>query len=169
MKMEVSIMDAPQPIAPMKRSGIVQVRQNFLLFCALGLLLFLLPSAVTGHRCAQLILAILSALAVAFGWVFYGTHREPNQKWRDAIAVIAGVCLTACVPTLFFEFSPFKWFMQGHRWPSFYVRPWVHWGDALIFLGIAGTFLGRGRARVAFAVAGILMLILWISMPRWVF
>jgi len=162
-------MHASEPTAGIKESGIVQVRQNFLLFCALGLLAFLLPGAVAGHRFAQLILAALSAVAVLLGWFFYGMFREANQKWRDLTAVITGVYLTACVPTLFFELFPVKWFMRGHQWPSFYVRPWAHWGGALVFLGVAGTLLGRGRARIAFVTAGFLMLILWISMPHWVF
>ena len=52
---------------------------------------------------------------------------------------------------------------------SMYARPWVHWGYLFIYLGVVGSFLGRGRARIAFVVGSILLLILRESMGAWLF
>jgi hypothetical protein len=60
------------------------------------------------------------------------------------------------------------WFMHAH-WASLYVRPWVYWGFIFVYFSVAGSFLGRGRASIAFVLASVLLLILWKSMGRWMY
>ena len=146
-----------------------EVRPAVLLVCFGVLLTILLPDAIRGHRNAKWLLLIFGTFGTILGWFFYLRDRDHNSRWRDVFFVCSALCLTASLPTFFFEMSPFKWFLRGHKWPSLYVIPWVHWWPIFIFLPILGSLLGRGRARVAFTVVGILLLILWASMPTWVF
>jgi len=58
-----------------------------------------------------------------------------------------------------------------HHTFEMYVWPWVHWGYQgylPVLLGVAGSFAGRGRARIAFVVGSILLLVLRESMGTWV-
>lgn len=147
----------------------LQVRPLLLLTCSAAILVILLPGEVRGHRTAQWLILIFANSAILLGWFFYLTDREWNSKWRKFVALATGLYLIASIPAFFFEFSPVKWFMRNHQWSSLYVRPWVHWGFVLVYLGCVGSFFGRGRGRIAFAVASVLLIILWESMARWIF
>ncbi|MFY9844393.1 MAG: hypothetical protein WAK23_14880 [Terriglobales bacterium] len=64
-----------------------------------------------------------------------------------------------------------RWLMRHpwHQWLSMYVRPWVHWGYTFVFLSVICSFLGRGRARIAFVVGSVLLLMLRFAMGIWVY
>jgi hypothetical protein len=151
------------------RDNFFLVRPLFLLTCFGLLLMFLLPDAIRGNRTGHWLLFIFGSLAVILGWFFYFGDHENASKWRELISLLTALYLTASIPVYFFEFSPVKWFMRGHIWPSLYVRPWVHWGFIFVYLGIVGSLFGRGRARIAFASGSILLTMLWESMARWIF
>lgn len=55
------------------------------------------------------------------------------------------------------------------HWASLYVRPWVHWGFIVVYLSVFGSFLGRGRSRVAFVLGSVSLMILWNSMGHWIY
>jgi hypothetical protein len=145
------------------------VRPLFLLTCFGFLLMFLLPDAIRGNRTGHWLLFIFGSLAVILGWCFYFGDPEKTSKWREFVSLLTALYLTASIPVYFFEFSPVKWFMRGHSWPSLYVRPWVHWGFIFVFLGVVGSLFGSGRARIAFTTSSILLALLWESMARWIF
>jgi L-asparagine transporter-like permease len=116
----------------------------------------------------------LASLAILSGWFFLLKYREPNSTWRTSVSLATSVCLTAYLPIFLFELSQTKWLMHQplHHAFSMYVWIWVRWayqGYLVLVLGVAGSFLGRGRARIAFVVGSILLLILRASMGTWVF
>jgi multisubunit Na+/H+ antiporter MnhG subunit len=150
------------------RERLFRVRPAVLLACFGILLVMLLPDAMREHRSAKWLLLTFGSLAVILGWFFYIRHHENNSKWREFIALITAVYLTASIPAYYFEFFPIKWLMRGPHWSALYVRPWVHWAFIFVYLSVAGSLLGRGRARIAFTTGSILLLILWEAMPRWI-
>jgi hypothetical protein len=56
-----------------------------------------------------------------------------------------------------------------HSWFSMYSMPWVHWGYIFMFLSIIGSFLGRGRSRIAFVTGSVLLMALREATGTWVF
>jgi hypothetical protein len=50
-----------------------------------------------------------------------------------------------------------------------YSMPWVHWGYIFMFLSIIGSFLGRGRSRIAFVTGSVLLMALREATGTWVF
>ena len=82
------------------------------------------------------------------------------------IALAAAIYLVVSLPVFFFELSQIRWLMLHpmRSWISVYVRPWVHWGFTLIFFGIVGSFLARGRARIALVIGSVLLLDLRLAM-----
>ena len=107
-------------------------------------------------------------VSIASGWFFLLKDRSPNQTWRNVIALVTSLYLMISIPVFFIESSQMRW-LGGHQMLSMYVWPWVQWGYALVIGGVAGTFFGRGRARVAFATGAILLLILRLGMGIWVY
>ncbi|HEV7218401.1 MAG: hypothetical protein ACHP8A_02855 [Terriglobales bacterium] len=149
------------------REKLFRVRPRFLLGCAICLLVLILPAAIDGRSMVQRLVLVVASLAIACGWVFLWKYREPNQTWRALIALVSSLYLTISPPVFLFELAPFRWF-RGHPALSLYAGPWVHWGYVLVLFGVAGSFFGRGRARIAFAVGATLLLDLWLSIGAWV-
>jgi hypothetical protein len=143
-------------------------RPAFLLACAAILLVFLLPNAIERRRVAQFLILALSSIAIVTGWFCSARYADSNAIWRKLAAILTAVYLSCSVPAFVFELSSLRWLMTAPNWVSVYLSPWVHWGDILILLGIAGALCGRGKARIAFVTASILQLILWESMGRWI-
>jgi hypothetical protein len=107
-------------------------------------------------------------VAVILGWVFFVTDRETKMTWRSVIAMIASIYLIVSIPVFWIEthvrlLMRYPW----HRWLSMYVEPWVHWGIFLILSSIICSFLGRGRARIAFVTGAALLLVLRLAMGTW--
>jgi len=146
-----------------------QARTGLVLVCVSFLVAILLPGALKGHRTGQWLIFIFGCSALLIAWFFQIFSREVNNKWRQLIVVVDLVLLTASIPTFYFEFSPAKWFLRSHDWPSLYVRPWVHLGFMPIFFGVACSFFGKGRTRVAMVTGSSLLAILWASMSVWIF
>jgi hypothetical protein len=144
-----------------------RVRPQFLLGCAIFLLVLILPDAVHGRRIVQRLLLLVASLAIAWGWFFLWKCREPNQTWRVVIALVASLYLTISPPIFFFESAQMRW-MGKHHLISLYAWPWAHWGYLLVLFGVGGSFFGRGRARLAFAIGATLLLVLRLSMGVWV-
>ncbi len=149
------------------RERLFRVRPRFLLGCAISLLVLILPGAVHGRKIVQRLVLVVASLAIACGWVFLWKYREPSQAWRAVIALVASLYLTISPPIFFFESAPMRW-MGRHPLISLYAWPWAHWGYLLVLFGVAGSFFGRGRARVAFVVGATLLLVLRLSMGIWV-
>jgi hypothetical protein len=155
------------------RSDLFGVRPIFVLVCVVCLLVFFLPDAISGRHGVQKVLLLLASFAIASGWFFLVRHLEPNSTLRTLVALTTSVYLTASLPAFLFELSQIKWLMRHplHHTFEMYVWPWVHWGYQgylPVLLGVAGSFAGRGRARIAFVVGSILLLVLRESMGTWV-
>jgi hypothetical protein len=159
-------MDTVNP--SINRKTLFHVRPAFILACAALLGAIILPDALNGRHAAQRSVLLLASLAVALGWYFLLRYREPTRTWRALIALVTSAYLTASLPVFLFELSQIRWLMR-HPWPSMYVMPWVRWGYLLVLWGVVGSLVGRGRARIAFVVAGVLLMILRASMGTWVF
>jgi hypothetical protein len=155
------------------RSNLFRVRPNFVLGCVVVLLVFFLPDAIRGRHGVQKALLLLASFSIASGWFCLLRHRETNSTWRSLVALATSVYLTASLPVFLFELSQIKWLLRHslHHMFGMYVWPWVHWGYQgylPILLGVVGSFAGRGRARVAFVVGSVLLLILRESMGTWI-
>jgi hypothetical protein len=153
------------------RASPFSLRPKFLAGCAVAVAVLILPSVVAGSHTLKLTVLIVAGLAILSGWFLLLTDHGPKTTWRSLAALIAAVYLVASLPVFLFEMSQIKWLMlhPWHQWLSMYVRPWVHWGFAFVFLSIILSFLGRGRARIAFATGSILLLILYMATGIWVF
>lgn len=147
--------------------GRFRVRPSVLIGCALLFAVVVLPILFSHKYYAQMSLLLAASLCVISGWFALVRYRELDATWRGWIALLTSVYLTVSLPGFFIEFSPMMWFIRTH-WAQIYVRPWIHWGFIYVYLSVAGSFLGRGRARIAFVLASVLLLILWESMGRWV-
>jgi hypothetical protein len=157
----------------MDRRNLFRVRPTFLLACVVFLIAFFLPDTIRGRHVVQRAFLVLASLAIVSGWFFLLKYREANSTWRTLVALVTSVYLTASVPVFLFEMSQIRWLMRHpfHHTFEMYVWPWVHWGYqgyVPVLLGVAGSFLGRGRARIAFVGGSILLLILRASMGTWV-
>jgi hypothetical protein len=164
MKSENNVID---------RSNLFRVRPIFVLGCVVFLLVVFLPDAISGRHGVQKLLLLSAGVAIASGWLFLLKHREANSTLRTLVALTTSVYLTLSLPAFLFELSQIKWLMRHpfHHAFEMYVWPWVHWGYqgyAPVLLGVAGSFAGRGRARIAFVVGSILLLVLRESMGIWV-
>jgi hypothetical protein len=148
--------------------GRFRVRSSVLIGCTLLFAVVVLPISFSHRYYAQMCLLLAASLCVISGWFVLVRYRELDTTWRGRIALFTSIYLTASVPGFFIEFSPVTWLVHAH-WASLYVRPWVHWGFIFVYLSVAGSFLGRGRARIAFVLASVLLLILWESMGRWIY
>jgi uncharacterized membrane protein len=146
--------------------------RGLLLALVVFLAVFLLPAAIRQAHVQRLLLAF-AALAIAVGWFSLIKYREQNSAWRSAIALVSSVYLTASLPVFVFELSQVKWLMLNphHSLFSAYTRLWLRWGYQgylFVLLGTAGSFFGRGRARAAFLIGSIALLILRASMGVWI-
>jgi len=112
---------------------------------------------------------VLAAFAILAGWVLL--IKDPGPKtWRAPIALIGSVYLLASLPVFFLELSPVRWLWR-HPWNSWfamYVGPWVHWGYILVYLSVICSFLGRGRARIAFVTGSVSLMVLREAMGTWI-
>jgi hypothetical protein len=154
------------------RKGLLHVRPIFFFASGVFLAVVTLPDVVRGSHTLRRICLWSAALLILLGWYFLVKDRTPNSAWRKLIALITSVYLTVSLPVFLFEMSQMKWFMRHpmHHAFALYVRPWVHWGYGGIlpvFLGVVGSFFGRGRARVAFLFASTLQMILWAATVTW--
>lgn len=156
--------------AGIDRKSLFRVRPIFLIACAAFLAVITLPGVVHGSHILKRVFLLLATLALLSGWFFLLRDREPNSTWRALIALITSVYLTVSVPVFLFEMSQIKWLMRHpmNRVFAIYVWPWVHWGVLLVLLGVVGSFFGRGRARIAFLVGSVSLMILWAATGTWV-
>ena len=163
--------------ANVNRRSLFYVRPGFFLalgtFVATLLAVIYLPDFVVGGNLRKIICLSLATLALLAGWLFLLTDHQPNRPWRAGIAMITSVYLTLSVPTFFIEISALHWlvFHPLHREFFMYVYPWVRWGYhgiLFIFGGMVGALFGRGRARVAFYIGSVLLLILYFATSPWI-
>jgi hypothetical protein len=148
-----------------------RVRPRFLAGCAAVVVVLVLPALIAHSRILEQAVLALAALAIIAGWFFLIRDPSPKTTWRAVIALITAVYLVASLPAFFFELSPMRWFGRHpwHSWLSMYARPWVHWGHILVFLSIICSFLGRGRARIAFVTGSVLLMVLREAHPIWLY
>jgi hypothetical protein len=148
-----------------------RVRPEFLAGCAAVVAVLILPDVVAQSQILKRVVLLLAALAILAGWFLLLKDRGPMTTWRALIALLASVYLVVSLPVFLFEMSQVKWFMR-HPWHyllSMYVRPWVHWGYIFVFLSVICSFLGRGRARIAFVIGSVLLMVLRLATGIWVF
>lgn len=152
-----------------------RVRPIVLLGCGSALAILLGPPLIAHWRGVQLCLLLIASLLFLWGWFALLKYRELSQTWRGWVAVAPAAYLLLSVPAFFYELYGLIWVMR-HHWITFeewfgryYVIPWGHWGFVLIFCGVVSSFFGRGKSRVAFVLGGTLLMILWASIPPWIF
>ncbi len=153
------------------RKHLFRVRLKFLACCAAVVAVLILPDAVAQSHILKRVVLLLATLAIVAGWLLLLKGREQKTTWRAVIALIAAVYLVVSLPVFLFEMSQIKWLMRHpwHHWLSMYVRPWVHWGDTLVFLSVICSFFGRGRARIAFVTGSVLLMALKFATGIWVY
>jgi hypothetical protein len=163
-------MDYENP-TDIDRKNSFRVRPIFLLAFAAFLAVITLPDVVRGGHTLKRVFLLLATVALASGWFFLLNDRDPNSAWRRFVALTTSVYLTMSVPAFLFEMSQIRWLIRHpmHRVFSIYVWPWARWGFLLVFLGVVGSFLGCGRARVAFILASVLLTILWAATGTWAY
>lgn len=147
------------------------VRPKFLAGCAVVLAVLFLPDLVAESYVSKVIVLLLATASIFRGWLLLLREHEQTSSWRSLISLIASVYLVISLPAFLFEISQIKWLMRHpwHQWFSLYVRPWVHWGYLFICLSIVGSLFGRGRARIAFVAASLLLLVLRGATGTWVY
>jgi hypothetical protein len=153
------------------RESPFRIRSKFLAACAAVVVVLILPDLIAhSHILARAVL-LLAALGVLAGWYLLLKDLSPKTTWRTLIALLTSVYLIASLPVFFFELSPWRWFVRHpwHSWFSMYATPWVHWGYIFVFLSVICSFLGRGRARVAFVTGSVLLMVLREATGAWVF
>jgi hypothetical protein len=147
-----------------------RVRPAFLVGCVVVLFALILPDTLMHSRTLQNTALLVACVAIFLGWIFLLLDR-PKLTWRAATAMIAAVYLVISVPIFFFELFPRRWFLsipQDH-WVTIYAWPWAHWrGDILTIAGVFCSLLGRGRARIAFVTAAVLLWAIRASIGIWV-
>lgn len=149
------------------RKTMLRVRPTFVLACVGVLTALILPGVIAGRPVLQRAMLVLATITVGLGWVSLLSDPKPNLRWRSWISLVTAAYLTASVPAFFFELSPLRWFLRHPGW-AVYVGPWVHYGYALMCLGILGSFCAQSRARVALLVGSIALVSLRASMGTWI-
>jgi hypothetical protein len=146
------------------------VRPKFLAGCAAVVAVLILPDVVAQSFIMKRALLLLAALAIVAGWFLLLKDHGPRKTWRALIALVASVYLVASLPVFLFEISQVKWLMRHpwHYWLSIYVRPWVHWGYVLVSLSVVCSFLGQGRARIAFVAGSVFLMVLRLATGTWI-
>jgi len=162
-------MNSMNQVVDQKR--LFRVRPKFLAGCAAVVAVLILPDAVAQSHILKRVVLLLAALAILTGWLLLLKDRRLKTTWRAVIALIASVYLVISLPVFLFEMSQIRWLMRHpwHDWLSMYVRPWVHWGYPLVFLSVICSFLGRGRARIAFVAGSVLLMVLRFATDPWAF
>ena len=158
----------------MKIAGRFPVHRGYLIAFIMTIAVFTLPGVVSDSYILKRIFLLAACMSLLLGWVFLLKEREGHSAWRRWIALATSLYLTASLPVFLFEMSQIKWLMRHpwHRFFSAWVWPWVRFGYQgylLVLLGVLGSFFGRGRARTAFLVSSILLLILRASTGTWVY
>lgn len=149
----------------------LRLRPKFLSGCAAVVAVLILPDVIARFRILEGAALLSAALAILVGWSLLLKDSAPKRTWRSAIALITSVYLVASLPVFLFELSPWRWFVRHpwHSWFSMYSMPWVHWGYIFMFLSVIGSFLGRGRSRIAFVTGSVLLMALREATGTWVF
>jgi L-asparagine transporter-like permease len=149
----------------------LRVRPNFLSGCAAVVAVLILPDAIARFRILEGVALLSAALAILVGWFLLLRESPPKRTWRSVTALITSVYLVSSLPVFLFELSPWRWFVRHprHSWFSMYSMPWVHWGYIFMFLSVIGSFLGRGRSRIAFVTGSVLLMALREATGTWVF
>jgi len=139
-----------------------QVRPRFLAGCAAVLFILILPDAIKSAHLQRPVL-LLGSLAIVLGW-FLWKPRESIPMGRSVIALAASLYVTLFAPVVFLMF----FLHQPWRYHALlvlrYAPSWHDWSLVLACLCVAGSFFGRGRARIAFVVGSTLLLVLQLSM-----
>jgi len=152
------------------RESPLRIRPKFLAVCAAVVVVLILPDLIAhSHILARLVL-LLATLAILTGWFLLLAGSDPKTNWRALIALITSIYLLISLPVFLFELSPWRWFVRHpwHSWFSMYAMPWVRWGYIFVFLSVICSFLGRGRARIAFVTGSVLLMSLRAT-GNWVF
>ncbi len=149
----------------------LRLRPKFLAGCAAVVAVLILPDVIARFRILEGVALLSAALAILVGWFLLLKDSPPKRTWRSVIALITSVYLVASLPVFLFELSPWRWFVRHpwHSWFSMYSMPWVHWGYIFMSLSVIGSFLGRGRSRIAFVTGSVLLMALREAMGTWVF
>jgi hypothetical protein len=160
------------------RRHLFRVRRGFLLafskFLVTLIAVLCIPDFVSQSHDKKVACLSVAGLSLLAGWVFLIQERRPPNSWRAWIALITAVYLTLFLPAAFIEISPFRWLTRHnpmHHAFSAYVSPWIIYGyHGFIFVlaGIFGSLFGVGRARVAFYIGSVLLMILYFATNPWI-
>jgi hypothetical protein len=104
---------------------------------------------------------VFAAVAVCLGWYFTYVERKSGWSVRMWVALVGAIALTLSMPAyILFAAVPYKYIL-GSSLLSAIAPPLYRWQEMLAAIGLLAPFLGRSRSRVAFALAGTLMIALW--------
>ncbi len=127
------------------------------IFDKTGLAAQLAAAPVTAKRA----ILLAATVATASGWFLFRRDRESWRSRRMWIALGGAVVLTVSIPSyILFGVIPLKFILQFMPL-STAINMLTRWRDVLAELAWIGPFFGHGRSRIAFVVAGTLMLLLW--------
>ena len=153
------------------RESPFRIRPKFLAGCAAVVVVLILPDLIAHSRILEQGTLFLAGVAIFAGWLLLLRDPGPRTTWRALITLITSVYLVASPPVFLFDLSPWRWFVRHpwHSWFSMYSTLWVHWGYIFVFLSVICSFLGRGRARIAFVTGSVLLMTLREATGTWVF
>jgi hypothetical protein len=155
-----------------RRESWFRVRPKFLAGCAAVVVVLILPSLIAHSRILEQAILVLAALAILAGWfLLLLKDPGPERDWRSLIMLMTAVYLVASLPVFLLELSQWRWFVRHplRSWFSMYAMLWAHWGFIFVPLSVVCTFLGRGRARIAFVIGSVLLMVLRDAMGTWVY
>lgn len=145
-----------------------RVRPNFILACIAVLAVLGAPGAIRGSLPTQRLVLLFAGVSIASGWFFRFRDRTPNGTWRASIALVTSIYLTTSIPAYCLAFFASVWWVFQHHTFWIFLGPWATWGHVLAYFGVAGSFFGRGRARIAFVVGSTLLMVLMESTGKWI-
>ncbi len=165
--MQSSPSTAVQAESETQRESILKKRAGLFLFFAFLMFIVCLGQThlmvfIEGSRLIRRAIVLLSCIALVYGWISSIKQPESNALWRRVIAFISAMALTVSVPAFWLYTSVVPRSLHWWAWISYRFVFAPNFG-ALAFKGAAifGTFLGVGRARLAFLVALTAMCLIW--------
>jgi hypothetical protein len=132
-----------------------------ILVWAVGEITHVAASLAMGPVSARRAILLLATTSTAFGWFFLCKDPDPNGSRRKWIAIGTSLVLTLSIPAYaLYAVIPLK-FILPFRLLSTIADVLVRWREGVAILAWIAPFFGRGRSRIAFVLAGTLMLFVW--------
>ncbi|GEM_PF-4726044 len=103
----------------------------------------------------------IAAAGVCLGWYFTYVERTFGWPVRIWVALGGAIAITLSLPAYVLSAAvPYKYILASTLLSAI-APPLYRWQAMLAAIGLLASFLGRSRSRVAFVLAGTLMIALW--------